>query len=871
MQIRNFLLLLPLTLLTYACNTGKKAVLEKRNLPEITVLPTEEGDNEYKGSYTKKYELIHTVLDVRFNIPARHLYGKATLTLRPWFYPGEVLWLNARGMELKRVALLQEADTIPLAYDYANDSIKIQLNRQYTASEKFRIYIDYIAKPDELTKTGGSEAIRSDKGLYFINPDGKDKNKPVQIWTQGETQSNSVWFPTLEATNQKMTQEISITVDSIYSTLSNGLLIHSKNNHDGTRTDTWKQDLPHAPYLVMMAIGKFSIVKDSWRGKEVSYYVEPKYEKVARKIFGNTPEMMTFFSKITGVEYPWAKYSQVVVRDYVSGAMENTTATVHGEFLQQDERELLDGTNEDVISHELFHHWFGDYVTSESWANIALNESFATYGEYLWNEYKYGREEADIYRLFDLNAYLREAKTKKENLIRFYYEEREDLFDRHSYQKGGTLLHMLRKHVGDEAFFASFKLYLDSHKYKPVEAHHLRLAFEEVTGEDLNWFFNQWFYAKGHPVLEFSYGYNDISKLASLTIKQKQDLNESPVYRIPMAVDIYQGEQKTRHNIVLSKAEETFSFACEKKPDLINTDAEKMITCVRTDLHSTEEWMTLYRKGPLFQDRMDALLAISADYKAGSPASEIVLEAMNDKNRRIREVAIQKIESWANSERKNEVKKMLMEAGVKDKHAEVRDAAVSALDQHWANDGELITYFKNTVSDSSFSVMESSLLALADRDEEAALSICAGLQSNKHERVYRILSGIYARIGDDRQFVFMNKALENSDGIGTYNLLKQYGKFMKRCREAKNIQSGIEKMYEYGKTEDPWIIRLASVQALAEFGNYCGDQMTVAEKASDKTSAEAWNSFREMTIKYLDELKKNEKNEMLIQIYNSGK
>jgi len=870
MQFKKYTLFLSAILLFHSCKTSKNSGTEVRNLPEITVVPEEEYSQEYMGSYPKSYDLLHTALDVRFDWGKRYLLGKATLALRPHFYPGNFVWLNARGMDINKVALLQNNDTIALTFEYSNDSLKVNLNKTYTRSESFKIYIDYTAKPDELKNIGGSAAISSDKGLYFINPEGKAKDKPMQIWTQGETQANSVWFPTIEATNQKMTQEIKITVDSTYKTLSNGLLIQSKNNNDGTRTDTWKQDLPHAPYLVMMAIGKYAVVKDTWNGKEVNYYVEPKYENVARKIFGNTPEMITFFSKITGVEYPWAKYSQVVVRDYVSGAMENTTATVHGEFLQQDERELLDGTNEDVISHELFHQWFGDYVTCESWANIALNESFATYGEYLWNEYKYGRDDADIYRLYDLNAYLRESKTKKENLIRFHYEKREDLFDRHSYQKGGTILHMLRKYVGDEAFFASLKLYLETNKYKPVEAHQLRIAFEEITGEDLNWFFNQWFYAKGHPVLEFSYQYNEVNKTTAVTVKQQQDLNESPVFRIPVAVDIYSGDEIKRQTVVISKAEETFYFESDKKPDLINMDAEKMITGVRNDKHSAEEWMTLYRKGPLFQDRMDALLAITNDYKAGSPGSEIVLEALKDKNRRIREVAINKIEAWTTSDRKDEIKKLLMSIGRKDKYAEVRDAAITALDNHYKDD-ELISYFKNTISDSSFTVMQSSLQALAERDKDGALSISTTLESSQHEQVYRILSTLYARHGSDKQFNYMKKALDNSSGVGTYSQLKQFGKYIQRCLERNNIQNGLQSIYQYGKTEDPWIVRLAAVQALSEYGNYSFEQATVAAKANDKTTEQNWISFGEIAAKYLEELKKNETNEMLLKIYNTKK
>ena len=217
---------------------------------------------------------------------------------------------------------------------------------------EYTITIEYISKTDEL-EMGGSAAIAGDKGLYFINPKGEEKNKMPQIWTQGETQANSVWFPTIDSPNAKTSQEIYITVEDKYVTLSNGDLISSKNNKYGTRTDYWKQDLPHAPYLFMMAVGEFSIVKDSYTKKdgskiEVNYYVEPEYEKDAKGIFGETPNMIGYFSELLDLEYPWDKYNQVVVRDYVSGAMENTGAVIFGEFVYKDAEALLDGLTNNI-------------------------------------------------------------------------------------------------------------------------------------------------------------------------------------------------------------------------------------------------------------------------------------------------------------------------------------------------------------------------------------------------------------------------------------------------------------------------------------------------------------------------------------------
>src|SRR4030095_8435680 len=373
--------------------------------------------------------------------------------------------LDAKGMDIKQVRLVKGSTNSPLKYDYDGLILTVKLDKTYKGGEPYTVFIDYTAKPNEF-KVKGSAAITDAKGLYFINPTGEEKDKPTQIWTQGETEATSVWCPTIDKPDQKTTNEFSMTVPDKYVTLSNGKRVSQKKNADGTRTDTWKMELPHAPYLLFMGVGDYAIIKDSYKGKEVSYYVDKEYASVARKIFGLTPEMIAFYSRITGIDYPWVKYSQITGHDYVSGAMENTTATLHSDAAQQDARELADGNGwEMVIAHELFHQWFGDYVTTESWSNITLNESFANYSETLWSEYKYGKDAGDDQNFGDMQGYLQGGNTKKD-LVRFYYSDKEDVFDGVSYNKGGRILHMLRNYVGDSAFFKALNLYLSTNKFK---------------------------------------------------------------------------------------------------------------------------------------------------------------------------------------------------------------------------------------------------------------------------------------------------------------------------------------------------------------------------------------------------------------------
>ena len=473
-------------------NVVEEQPVEEETLEEVTV-EVDEDPMIYQETERMINDLIHTKLEVSFDWDKARLNGKATLDLKPYFYGVDSLYLDAKGFDLHKVVLVQGGKEIPLSHTYDGEIIAIKLNKTYTRNERYRVKIDYTAKPNE-RKSKGSDAITSDKGLYFIKPDEKRPDIMPQIWTQGETEASSCWFPTIDAPTEKMTQELYITVKDKYKTLSNGTLVYGVENGNGTRTDYWKQDLPHSPYLVMMAIGEFEVVKDSWRDSvEVHYYVEKPFKPYAKAIFGSTPEMMEFFSKLLGVDYVWDKYHQIVVRDYVSGAMENTSAVIHGDFLYQTTRELLDKDNESIIAHELFHHWFGDLVTCESWSNLPLNESFANYSQYLWDEYKYGKDEADHNGFEEMQGYLGEARGKQVNLIRYFYEDKEDMFDAHSYNKGGRILHMLRNFLGDDAFFASLNKYLEDNKFKTAEVHNLRLAFEEVTGYDLNWFFNQWF------------------------------------------------------------------------------------------------------------------------------------------------------------------------------------------------------------------------------------------------------------------------------------------------------------------------------------------------------------------------------------------
>jgi aminopeptidase N len=704
-------------------------------------------DSLPKGAYqetaTKINDLVHTKLDVKFDFSKSYLYGKAWITLKPHFYPTDSLQLDAKGMDIKKVSLVKGNNSKDLKYKYDGWFLKINLDKTYKGGEEYTVYVDYTSKPDEV-KVKGSAAINDAKGLYFINPLGKEKDKPTEVWTQGETEGSSVWFPTIDRPNQKSTEEIYMTVPDKYVTLSNGKLTSQKKNADGTRTDYWKMDLPHAPYLFFMGVGDFAIVKDSYKGKEVSYYVDKPYASVARKIFGNTPEMIGFYSRILGVEYPWVKYSQMVGRDYVSGAMENTTATLHQESAQKDARELTDENAwESTIAHELFHQWFGDLVTTESWSNLTLNESFANYSEVLWNEYKYGKDAGDEQNYKDMEDYIRSNSGNKD-LVRYYYNDKEDMFDAVSYNKGGRILHMLRKYVGDSAFFKALNLYLTTNKFKSAEAAQLRLAFEDVTGRDLNWYWNQWYYGSGNPALDINYSYDNASKKEQVIVKQVQEGDK--IFKLPVAVDIYKGAEKKRYNVWVENKTDTFYFDAATKPDLVNFDGDKILLTEKKENKTLDEYVHQYKYAGNYVDRREAI-DFAAEHQDDPKAVALLKLSLKDKYEGLRKLTLNNID-MRNSNVAKEMETTLVDLAKNDPRRLVKAAAIENL--RFYQNAEYAPIFKAAVNDSSYTVAGNALAALEDVDNTAALAEAKRLSALPAKgRLASSISTVMIEAGDE--------------------------------------------------------------------------------------------------------------------------
>lgn len=706
------LLSLGALLLVQSCSSSRKTtrpVVQHISLDTLSVTAKPLSPDRYNPSEPRIWDITHSRVALQFDWKNKTADGREWIDLHPYFYDADSIVLDAKGMRIDTVNAELRGKRLAVRYRHEDDKLRIALPSTLTDADSLRLYLRYTAMPYG-SAAGGSAAISEDRGLYFINTDNSIPNKPAQIWTQGETQANSHWMPTFDQPNERFTTQVELTVPDEYTTLGNGALLKSSRN-GAMRTDVWSIDKPIQAYAVMFAVGRFSVVKDSWRGKEVSYYVEPEYASYARDMFQHTPQMMEHFSQITGIPYPWNKYSQVVVRDYVSGAMENTTASLFGEFMNQTSREIRDKNFEDVVSHELFHQWFGDYVTAESWANLTVNESFADYGESLWRKHQYGKDNADQHLWENLNKYLSQTQQKDPALVRFNYEDREDMFDRISYEKGGSILHYLHGLMGDAAFYRAMNLYLSKNALQPAEAHQWRLAVEEATGLDWNWFFNQWYFRGGHPELKVRYQYADSANKLIVYVDQAQK-GSSFAYRLPLKTLVVTGNQRKLVEWHLNKRHEVFEYPYQggEKP-LVVPDIDHWLVGTLKEDKKNDLWLRQFtQSGDYLSKRTAVREAFNNKNETGT---EIYRKAVRDTSALIREYAFDKLSGLSSGQKWAETfTPEALYAAEHDASNLVRAAALEALGKWKVNSaaGPMM----QAVSDSSYVVSGAALRALSE-------------------------------------------------------------------------------------------------------------------------------------------------------------
>lgn len=805
----------------------------------------------YNPEAKRTYDIIHTKLELSFDWENQHVLGQAHIDLTPIFYPIDEVELDAKQFIIHEVKMGLNGED--LKYSYDDFKLKIELGRTFKKGDKLNLFIDYTAQPNEGPESG-SAAITSDKGLFFINPTLKNPNKPRQIWTQGETENNSKWFPTFDKPNERCTQEMYLTVEEGLETLSNGILMSSKRNGDGTKTDYWKMDKPHAPYLFMIMIGDFARVKDSWNGKDLEYMVYPEYKSSAQKIFNHTPEMLTFFSDLLDYPYPWDKYSQVIAEDYVSGAMENTTGVIFGEFVQKTNRELIDNGNDQIVAHEMFHHWFGDLVTCESWANLTLNEGFANYSEYLWYEHKYGKDAADAVRISEMEGYQYMAdQAGTHPLIHYGYEDKEDMFDAHSYNKGGLVLHMLRNIVGDDAFFASLSKYLKDNEFTAVETAELRMAFEETTGLDLNWFFDQWYLDKGHPIMDVSYGYENGQVIIYTQQKQEVDAHR-PIFILPLEAAVYaQDGSFSYHDVVVDARRDTIVIdGIHEKPLVTVLDGKSVLLGEINEERSIDELVGLMKYSPNHFDKRVALnqLRITPEIKELAPLM------IKDKHQIIRNAGL----DYLDGNMMDEVKKMV----TSDIHSSTRAKALQTY-HNMAGEAALALAEKVLTTEQAYDPIKAAINILNIYDKPKAIEYADKLKSENAMSLVSFLIGIYAESGDAKYLDYIENNLSEVDIYQVFNVFGKYNELLLK-QETDVMMEKAEKMKTMAINDGNMYRRYLATNVV----NSVRGKLTEAQMDETDDSKKMEISKKiELLTSIIEEIISKEKDESLLARYGS--
>ncbi len=550
------------------------------------------ADEPYARS--RDYDLQHSKIALRFNLEQKKVLGEVTHSLSVLRDGTAKIVFDSAGLTIRKVTVNKAA----AKFETTAEKLIIPLASEARAGDKFEITIRYEGKPT--------------KGMYFILPDKDYPDRPSQIWTQGESEDTHYYLPTYDYPNDRLTTETILTVPASWITISNGKLISVSDAGKGLKTWYWKESVPSSTYLITVVAGEFDEVKETWHGIPVAYYAPKGRGDRLPLNYGRTPAMMELFSKKFGVDYPWEKYAQVMVDDFVAGGMENSSATtntsnslVHPKLAP----EYFTG-EDDLISHELGHQWFGDLVTCKDWGEVWLNEGFATFLEAVWTEAHFGKDQADYERWNGTREWFESTNLWNKPMVRHDFDDSSE-FDGNAYGKGGLVLYMLRHQIGEDAFYRAMRHYLETNRGKNVVTADLAKAIEEATQTNVDQFFSQWLYGAGAPKFDLSYTYDAEKRQVLLTVKQTQKIEgRVGLFRVPVDVEITTASGPKLYNVTVSKDKQTFSLAAESAPLMVLFDKGGHIL-KSADFHKEKkEWLYQLKNASDLSDRADAVVAL---------------------------------------------------------------------------------------------------------------------------------------------------------------------------------------------------------------------------------------------------------------------
>ncbi len=544
----------------------------------------------------------HIALDLVLDIPQTRYAGTCTIRLNPVRHGLDRLTLDAVNLNIASVTVGE----VSQPFDYDGEQLHVHLTQQTTAGKSVEVAIAYSNHTPQ-------------RGIYFIAPDKHYPQKPVQVWTQGEDEDSRFWFPCFDYPGQLATSEIRVRVPKPLIAISNGELVETQEEGDD-KIYHWQQKEVHPTYLMTLAVGDFAELRDEWNGKPVTYYVEKGREDDARRSMGKTPQMIEFFSETFGYPYPFPKYAQVCVDDFIFGGMENTSTTLLTDRCLIDARAALDNRGtESLVAHELAHQWFGDLVVIKHWSHAWIKEGMASYSEVLWTDHEYGAADAAYYRLNEARSYISEDSGRyRRPIVTHVYREAIELYDRHLYEKGSCVYHMMRAELGDELFFKAVRTFVNDNAHKTVETIDLLRAVEQATGRNLNFLFDQYVYRGGHPDYKVVYSWDSDSQLAKLTVTQTQAKEGetglgSGLFdlKIPIGFGYAEGSSLKTFTVRIHEREQTFYFPLELKPQFISFDVSNHVLKTVTLEYGVGELTAQLHSDPDPVSRIYAAIALA--------------------------------------------------------------------------------------------------------------------------------------------------------------------------------------------------------------------------------------------------------------------
>ncbi len=636
----------------------KLAVIAVAILALGQVLPGQTVDYAGKplqSERSRSYDALHYLIKLDLDLDRKSFEGAATVTLSS-FKDG----LEACVLDAEEFAVTSVVDDYgaPLKFTQSDKALEVVLARP----AKFGEIVTFTCR------YGGRNPR---KGLRFVD---ETPDNPRLVWSDSWPDNVHHWFPCFDYPNDKATSEVVATVKSGLKVASNGRLVGVFDDPaSGTVTYHWSQELPHSTYLIFLAAAPYVVVRDAYRTLPVNYWVYPGNEAKVRPTYGKTPEMIAFFNQTFGFDYPWQKYDQVSVP--LGGGAESTSATAMTSRIMVSAEDEPDFPAIGIVSHELAHQWWGDLITLRSWGHAWLNESFGTYSDYLYFRHAMGEDEGAVNLQNKLESYLREAKTRYiRPIVSDRYDKPEDMFDAHSYPKGALVLHMLRSILGDEAFFKTLSNFLHRYAFDAVDTADFIRSVKTVTGQNLDWFFDQWLFKPGHPVFDLRSEWDEAKRAVRLRVAQVQEFAKGvPVYRVPVSVKIVTAGGTMTHRVWIREREETFEFPAEAKPLLVRFDAANELIKEATFPRDTSE--LLYQ---LANDDVIGRMAAAGEL-AGVPdqpgvSAELLRSARSDPFWAVRRQAVESLARRTSPEVAS-----VLKPSCRDSHSSVRAAAVKAL------------------------------------------------------------------------------------------------------------------------------------------------------------------------------------------------